>query len=273
MRHLRIYRTILAIIFFAGAVAFLCIGPEASMMGEVAYRSQIILSTISVSLGATLVWLLLTFLLGRVYCSTVCPVGTISDFVGRIARKFPNYRPYRWKNPGRIGAILLVGYLLSLLLGMGVVAMMLEPWTWFRQAAGIVRPEVVPSVWEAVGAGAGAGIAVGIVVLVGVVILSSLSGRDFCTDYCPLGTALGAISARSVMHIEINPDACDCCGKCEEVCSAHCILTRERAVDNARCLRCFDCLAVCPRDAIRYRCSRHIPGTPIFLKSTSNKPC
>ena len=98
MKHIRIFRIFLAIMFFAAAVAYLCIGPHAHPMAVVSEKSQIILSMITVTLGATIAWLILTFFFGRIYCSTVCPVGSITDFFARIGRKLPRKRrEYRWK--------------------------------------------------------------------------------------------------------------------------------------------------------------------------------
>ncbi len=98
-----------------------------------------------------------------------------------------------------------------------------------------------------------------------------ISGRDYCNTICPLGSALGAIGHMTVMNIEIDPDRCTYCGKCEDVCSAHCIKVTERMVDNSRCLRCFDCLAVCDDDAIHFQNTKNMPLTPLFQRRTAAK--
>lgn len=241
-------------------------------MAVIAEKTQIILSALSVTLGATLVWLLITFLLGRVYCSTVCPIGSITDFCSRVGRRLAPRGGYSWKKPSRIGLFILPGYVLSLVLGLMAVPFLLGPWNIMRNAASLVNPEAIRDTWINFGFGASAGIIAGAVSLVILVVWSAVSGRDFCTTICPVGTALGLVASRSLMHIEIDHDKCNCCGKCEQACPAHCINTLGRSVDNARCLRCFDCLAACDRDAIRYQLSRNVPLTPLFRRRRSPSP-
>lgn len=269
MRHLRIFRSLLAIIFFAAAVAFLCIGPGAHPMAVIAKKTQIILSALSVTLGATLVWLLITFLLGRVYCSTVCPIGSITDFCARAGRKLLRRPPYSWKKPNRLGYFILPGYILCLVIGLVGIPFLIEPWNMMGNVASVINADAITDTWLNFGYSASTGILAGIVSLLLVVIWSAICGRDFCNTLCPVGTALGLVGRRALMHIEIDHDKCNCCGKCEEACPAHCISTLDRSVDNARCLRCFDCLAACEHDAIRYQLSRNLPLTPLFRRRRS----
>ena len=44
-----------------------------------------------------------------------------------------------------------------------------------------------------------------------------------------------------------------------------------RYVDNGRCVRCFDCIAVCPNDAIRLQANRNRPANPL-LRRTKKVP-
>ena len=63
MKLLRIIRICLAVLFFIGAVAYLAIGlPVHHALGFVE-KFQIIPSAISFSLGAVIVWLVITLLL------------------------------------------------------------------------------------------------------------------------------------------------------------------------------------------------------------------
>lgn len=267
MRHIRVFRIFLAIIFFVAAVAYLCIGPHVHPMASVSEKSQIILSMITVTIGATVVWLLLTFIFGRIYCSTVCPIGSITDFFARLGRKLPRKKKtFSWKPRTNWGGYILVIYILCLLLGIFSVAFIIEPWNMMRNIASTVRPDAVKESWIALGIGAGTGAIAGIASLLMLIIWSMISGRDFCNNACPIGSALGAVGHSALMHIEIDPDRCTYCGKCEDICSAHCIKVTDRHVDNARCLRCFDCLAVCDDDAIHFQLNQNIPLTPLFRK-------
>ena len=269
MRQLRTFRILLAIIFFIASALYLYEGAGRRPMADISFKSQIILSMITMTIGATITWLLLTFLIGRVYCSTVCPVGALTDLFARTGRLIPRRdKDYRWKRRAPWSGYLLMVYILSLLLGFLAVAYIVEPWNIMRNIVSIARPEATALSWQTLGVGAAVSIIAGILSLLFIAGLSLRSGRDFCTDLCPLGAALGAVSNNALLHIEIDTDKCVYCGKCEAGCSAHCIRLKKRYVDNARCLRCFDCLSACEYDAIRLQLNRNVPLTPLFRRKT-----
>ncbi len=260
----------MAILFLLASAACLMIGPQIHPMARAAWKLQIILSALAATSGAAIVWLLMTFLFGRVYCSCVCPVGTLSDLFARggrrISRRLGRERTYRYRAASRSGQHVLVVYLLCLVLGIGVIPLLIEPWNIMRNISSTVNPSLARTAWGAYGFGAVIGICAGIVSLVVIAALSVWRGRFFCTRICPLGAGMGLISERSVYHLEIDRDACDACGKCEEVCRAECILSREKEIDNTRCVRCLDCAAECPREAIHFQINPNMPLTPLFRK-------
>ena len=47
---------------------------------------QFLNAALAFSLSTVLVWLILTLIFGRIYCSSVCPLGTIQDIVARLPR-------------------------------------------------------------------------------------------------------------------------------------------------------------------------------------------
>lgn len=161
---------------------------------------------------------------------------------------------------------ILIVYIFCLVLGVAVVPLILEPWNITSNMAGVINHDALPPQWAVTRAGAVAGIVAGLVSAIVLAIVALLYGRDFCTNICPLGTAMGLMGDRTLMHIEINPDFCSACGKCEEVCRASCIKTLSKYVDNSRCVRCFDCVAVCPDNAIRFQPNRNRPATPLMKR-------
>ena len=52
-----------------------------------------------------------------------------------------------------------------------------------------------------------------------------------------------------------NPDLCQACGKCAEICPAGCITLdgRKASFDHNACIRCYCCQEVCPADAIYFK--------------------
>ena len=268
MKQLRAIRILLAILFLIAATVCLVIGPQFHPMARAAYSLQIILSAASVTLGATVVWLLLTFLFGRIYCSTACPVGTFSDIFFRIRSKIPRLaKPFRYRPRSKFAIHILWIYALCLIAGISVVPFIIEPWNIARNIAATANPHIIDSTWLTISLGSATGIAAGIVSALLIAVSSLFYGREFCSRYCPLGTALGFVQERSLWHIEFDPDRCTNCGICEENCRSQSIKIVSRYVDESRCVRCFDCVANCPEAAIKYQFNRNRPATPLFHKA------
>ena len=255
----------MAALFFAACVVCLLIGPHVHPMARAAYNSQIVLSAASATATVSAVWLALTLLFGRIYCAVACPVGTFSDIFLRLRRRIPRLgKPFRYRPRAPWTVHVLWAYLLCVVIGVAVVPFIIEPWNIARNAAAAARPELTASTWGTIGFGAAWGATAGVLSLLVIAILSLWHGREFCTRFCPLGTALGYAQKISMMHIEINPDKCISCGRCEENCRAQCIQVKTRHIDETRCVRCFDCVADCPAGAIRYQPGRNRPATPVM---------
>lgn len=269
-RHLRAIRLTLAGIFLLAALAYLLMGREAIPVAKVAWKAQIIPSAITVTLGVTLVWIAITFIFGRVYCSTVCPVGTLQDIVIALKRKLHPKGSYRFQ-PGKPTRYhILIIYVVCLLAGVIAVPLWIEPWNIVSNICGAIRPSTSEAAWIQLGIGAATGVAGGIFSALLLLICAIFTGRGFCNTVCPVGTALSIIEPYSLYHIEINPDKCTSCMKCEEVCPAQCVKVVSRYVDNSRCVRCFDCLHACHDDAIRMQSNRNRPATPLMRKTVRN---
>lgn len=272
MKQLRIIRIILALLFFLGAVAYLAIGLPVHKALYFVERFQIIPSVISFSLGAIIVWLVITLLLGRVYCSTVCPVGTLQDIFAK-GRKLirPLNKPYSYRPGSKMRFYILGVYIFSIIAGVAAVPFWIEPWSIMRNICGDIHPDAEKMQWIILGVGVAGGVIAGVVSVLLLLVVALLTGRGFCTDICPVGTALGCFSNYTLYHIEIDPDRCINCMKCEEVCPSQCVKVVARYVDNSRCVRCFKCGPVCPNDAIRMQINRNRRVTPLIQRSTQVK--
>lgn len=266
MRNLKVIRIFLAILFLAAAVAYLAVGPHVHSMAKVSERVQIIPSAITVTLGATIVWLLATFLFGRIYCTTVCPVGTLQDLMLPLRHKFKRNSAFRWKPALSVRYHVAIVYAICLMAGVAGIPFLIEPWNIMRNIVSAVNPSATAETWMTLAVGGATGIAAGIVSLLLLLVAGFFFGRDFCNTVCPLGTGMGLLSSATLYHIEIDPDRCTSCLKCEDVCRASCIKVVSRYVDNSRCVRCFDCLYVCEDDAIHFQKNHNRRMTPLMRK-------
>lgn len=262
MRSLKHIRVVLSLLFLFEAVAFIVLGASAPRHSRVTFMAQLLPSSLSAAMTVTCFWLVITFLLGRVYCSSVCPLGTFQDIIIRgrclVRRREARFR-YRDRSRRRFRRMhIILIYIAVAAAGGAAAAAWLEPWHWFENMLGIPRY---------LAAGFTLGAAAAILSAVIVVIFALVTGRDFCNTICPVGAGLAWISKGSVMHIELNPDKCDSCMKCQDLCKAGCISIKDRKIDNSSCVRCFNCVSVCPRDAIRYQYNRNNAATPLLRSS------
>lgn len=235
--------------------------------------TQVIPSSVALCMGALLFWLCVTFFVGRLYCSTVCPIGTFSDLFMRLRREVGKLFPrrfglqFRFKKASRWRYQIMAIYFICLVIGIMAVPFVVEPWNIVRNAASIFDPDAVAGTWSVLGAGLLVGIVAGFVMLLLVAVWGFVCGRDYCNTVCPLGQAYALIDHFALLHIEFDPDKCISCMRCEEVCRSSCIKVSERLVDNSRCVRCFDCIAKCPTGAIRLQSTRNRAATPMLEKT------
>ncbi len=242
------------------------VGKAAAITMPVA-RLQIVLSALSATAGATLVWIVVTFLFGRIYCSTICPIGTISDFFLRIRNKLPSLaKPFSYRHRSKLSVHILWIYILCVILGIFVIPFLIEPWNIMRNICAIINPDAISSTWATIGLGSLFGIAGGILAVIFIAVLSLFYGRRFCTDYCPVGVGLGFIANNSIYHLDIDRDKCSSCGLCEDICRSSCIKVVSRYIDNSRCVRCLDCIAKCPDQAIKMQVNRNRPASPLLSR-------
>lgn len=83
---LRLFRIILAIISFLAVTAlFVDVTGFAAQHWAWMAKIQFIPAVLSLNLLAVIVLIVLTLVLGRVYCSVICPLGIYQDIVSRIS--------------------------------------------------------------------------------------------------------------------------------------------------------------------------------------------
>lgn len=206
--------------------------------------------------------LLITLIFGRIYCSTVCPLGTLQDIFIRRKRKFTfreSGKLIRWAVPmaalllGALGVrtliVLLEPFALSARLGHNLVEPVASEF-WhliiitLRRFDIFLRP--LPMALEI------SALLLALFQLAGLIALVFARGRLYCNSLCPVGAILSLLSRFSFFGIKINRDKCVECGKCSTACKAECLDLKNFSVDHARCLVCFSCTGKCPVNAISY---------------------
>lgn len=263
---LRVLRILLAGTFFALLTLFFL-----GVVGGCGWLAdgQFVPALLTCGLGVAVV-AVVTVLFGRIYCSTFCPLGVLQDVLLRVVRLFRK-RPFVPHSDRVVVRTVLLAVFTALVIVNGVsVAGLIEPYSVFgRIVSQVLRPmaeglnnlladalgtdgAVVlfkrDVVWQGL-----AGLTVALTSLVLLVGLVAWKGRVFCNTVCPVGAMLAALSKGAVVRLVIDPTKCVKCGLCSRVCKAECLDGRAQTLDNARCVRCFDCVAACPHGAIAFR--------------------
>ena len=259
LRHLRIAVSLAFAAGMALAAADAAFG--ATFVGRWMMHTQLVPAILAGSAMWIVVWIVLTISFGRIYCSTVCPLGTLMDAAarcGRIAGRGAAAR-YRYMPP-RNGVRLLMPTIAAAALcaGFAAVARFTDPaYIYGKIAVAIARP-------MAIGSGSLAG---ALIAFMAVSCVAWRSGRLLCNTVCPAGGLLGLLSRAPIYRVDINTDLCTHCGKCEDVCKAGCINLRDCTVDNSRCVMCQNCTAACPDSAIIVRRGRYTLSTPMMQRT------
>lgn len=230
-----------------------------------------ILKNIDITL---IVLLVLTLLIGRIYCSVICPLGIFQDVIGRIAKwrkkKKKRYAYTSPKNILRFSILTATG--ITAVLGFGLILNLLDPYSIYgRIAANVFRPiyiggnNLIATVENSfdsysfyhVGIGTFSAFAfsLSLLILLLVIYMAYKHGRLYCNTICPVGAFLGLLSKVSLFKMVINTDKCTKCRKCEISCKSSCINSKEYKVDFSRCVSCLSCTTSCGYNAIGYKFS------------------
>ncbi|MCA8981057.1 MAG: tetratricopeptide repeat protein [Planctomycetes bacterium] len=84
-------------------------------------------------------------------------------------------------------------------------------------------------------------------------IVYFLGNKGFCTYMCPYGAIFGVVDRLAPFRIRVS-NACEGCGHCTAACTSNVMVHAEvrdyGTVVDAGCMRCLDCVSVCPNDAL-----------------------
>lgn len=268
LRKIRL--TLAAVFFVAVTLLFLDFtGTLHRWIGWIA-EVQFLPALLAVNVVVVVALVALTLLLGRVYCSVICPLGIMQDIIawlgrrgGKKRKKCYGYSPERrWLRWG-----VFVAFVACLAGGVTVLSSLIAPYSSYgRIASNLFAPVYrwgnnmlaylaermdsyafyTTEVW--LKSTPTLIVAVATFIIIGV--LAWRGGRTYCNTICPVGTLLGFLSRFSFLKIHIDETKCNRCGKCSRKCKAACIDGKHHEIDYSRCVMCMDCLETCKHGAI-----------------------
>jgi polyferredoxin len=180
----------------------------------------------------------IAFLFRKAFCSWLCPVGTISEYLWRIGRKLfhRNFALPRWLDiPLRGLKYLLLAFFLWAVSSMSASALA----AFMRSPYGIIADVKMLNFFRHIGG-------TGLIVL-GVLVIASVLVQNFwCRYLCPYGALLGIAGFLSPLRIRRNTSACIDCSKCANACPSSLPVTKLVSIKSTECTGCLECIAVCP---------------------------
>ena len=200
-----------------------------------------------------LAFLAMAFLLRKSFCSWLCPIGTISEWLWRAGTRLfrRSFELPRWLDlPLRSLKYLLLGFFVWAVTSMtaeGVESFLHSPY-------GLIADVKMLNFFRFMSETAA--------VVIGLLVVASLFLPNFwCRYLCPYGALLGLTSLPSPLRVRRNPSACIDCEKCARACPALLPVDRLLSVKSAECTGCMLCVAVCPAEnALAMEWPRLLPG-------------
>lgn len=223
-----------------GALGSCPIGSLQAVIGSYKYKISFYVSGLILLFGG---------LLGRWICGWLCPFGLLQELLYKIPIKKvklkSNLQKLRW-----IKYVVLAVFVIILPLFVTNIAGYGSPaFCKYICPAGTIEaalPLILADSSLLLGVGWLFFLKVGIALAV--VIGSMIIFRPFCRILCPLGAIYGWLNKISLYQMEIDTELCTSCGRCQVQCKLDIEIYKNPT--SAECIRCGECIPVCPTQAI-----------------------
>jgi polyferredoxin len=185
-------------------------------------------------------FLLTSLLLRKAFCSWLCPVGTLSEWLWKAGRSIfrRNFALPRWFDiPLRSLKYILLGLFVWVVLKMpvdGIYAFLHSPY-------GVIADVKMLNLFRFM--------TMTTAIVLGVLALASVFVQNFwCRYLCPYGALMGLAALLSPLRIRRDSKACIDCAKCAKACPSQLPVDRLITIRSAECLGCMECVNVCPAE-------------------------
>jgi polyferredoxin len=207
-------------------------------------------------------FLAIALLLRKAFCSWLCPVGTISEYLWRFGQLLlrRNFRLPRWIDLSlRSLKYVLLAFFVWAVAGMSareIASFMAGPY-------GLIADVKMLNFFRFLGA-------TGLVVI-GFLVLGSILVQNFwCRYLCPYGALLGLAALPGPLRIRRQPEACVDCARCARACPSQLPVDRLISIRSAECTGCVECIAACPAEgALRLTPAGTRRSVPAWLMATA----
>lgn len=190
-----------------------------------------------------LTFLLISWLLRKSFCSWLCPVGTVSEYLWKLGRYTfrRNFYLPRWLDlPLRSLKYLLLAFFAYAVFNMSAASIA----DFISSPYGAIVDVRMLNFFRYLDGTAA-------FVVLFLVVASIFIQNFWCRYLCPYGAFLGLAALFSPVRIARSEPACIDCAKCAKACPSALPVDKLIQIRSAECTGCLECVAVCPaKDAL-----------------------
>lgn len=198
---------------------------------------------------------LLSLAVKKAFCSFLCPIGTLSEYMWRLGRlayrkslSLPRWLDYPLRS---------LKYALLLFFVVSIARMDLPTLDAFIGSPYNKVADIKMYLFFA----DLSGLALKVIVILAV--LSVFIKNPWCRYLCPYGALLGVVGLLSPSKVTRDAGRCITCQRCTRACPASIRVHDSRRVSSDECTSCMECVAACPvRDALAIRAHRMTLSAP-----------
>jgi polyferredoxin len=225
----------------------------------------------------SLLVILITLLLGRVFCGWACPLGTLNNIFGALKKKKDSFHSLKWF---KLKYYILIFLLISSIFTLQLVGIMDPISLLIRSLSISIYPlfnlsisalfdsiygsgpkdivEVSESIYLVLKDNAMSfnqpyylqSAFIGLLFLV-IMSLNLYERRFWCRYLCPLGAMLGLLSRYSLLKRSVS-EGCNECGSCASICQSNSQPEKPGEWRPTECLYCWNCDDICPQNAVSF---------------------
>jgi polyferredoxin len=187
--------------------------------------------------------LVVTLVFGAVFCSFVCPLGTLQEWIGKIGKRIFK-KKYNRFIPQKVHNVLRYFRFITLL---ATVILTFN-------AGRLIFADVDP--YYAMYHFFTDEVTIGSLVVLAVTMIGSLFvERPWCKYACPYGAVLGLVGKFSFFKIRRKSETCNSCTLCDRQCPVNIEISKYDKIGHSSCIRCMDCVeedSSCTRNCLTF---------------------
>lgn len=182
---------------------------------------------------------LLSLVVGKSFCSWLCPIGFLSENLGVVGDKIFKKKikmPKIFDLPLRsLKYLLLAFFVYVIFFAMDILALKIFLDSPYNQIADIKMYYFFAKISK-----------FSLTVIIVLAFLSIIFKNFWCRYLCPYGALSGLVGLLSPFKIKRNISSCIDCDKCTKACPNFIDVTKKKLVISDGCTSCMNCIDACP---------------------------